>query len=197
MLIVWGIHLLVHSLICLLAQAVADILAGGTPHADFRLVVTTGTAAVLPDALLAHGTLCMAPAPKGIRQRVTAHYKQIGEDQFGGLRSAEWRSALFAAALFMALIRERSGYGAAAIPMTASQIRPATCHGDFDLLLQFVRERVERDEARKGAAVPWDALRYMTSEVLTGGLVTDAVGQAMLRRFAAFVMDREVMQPGI
>eukprot|EP00891_Asterochloris_glomerata_P001497 jgi/Astpho2/1497/e_gw1.00026.129.1_t len=96
-----------------------------------------------------------------------------------------WRSLLFAATFCHAVLLERRKFGA-----VGWNIKYDVSDGDLGCSLETVRGQLAETEA-----VPWQALQYISGEIVYGGRVTDNNDRTLLLHLVRQYFSPAVLQP--
>ena len=145
---------------------------------SFRLWLTAMPSADFPMSILQNGVKVTNEPPKGIQANLRQTYQSLDGQWFEACRRpVEFKKAMFALAMFHAIVQERRKFGPLGwnIPYQFNE---------SDLRISYAQLQMFLDEAPGAAAgagsgcsdgskLPWAQLQYMTGQLNYGGRVTD------------------------
>ncbi|XP_059839458.1 dynein axonemal heavy chain 6-like [Hypanus sabinus] len=159
---------------------------------DFRLFLSSKSDQTFPISILQDAMKVTVEPPKGLKNKLLTAYgssglREVTERIYRRENSKlGWRRLLFSLCLFNSVIQERNKYGALGwnLPyeFTSSDLEVAILN--LEILLQ--------DEAE----IPWEALRYLTGEVVYGGRVADHWDRRCLNSMLSRFYSPEILQQG-
>ena len=156
-------------------EKIVSAMAGGSPqaaHADFRLWLTSKPSAAFPVAVLQASQKITDEAPKGLRANMLGSL-QLTVTEEGWNQSSKplvWRKLLASLTLFHAVVQERRKFG----PL-GWNVKYEFSITDFACAKDMLHLFVEKFDT-----VPWDALIYVTGQIVYGGRVTDELDRRCL-----------------
>jgi dynein heavy chain len=139
-----------------------------SPHADFRLWLTTDPTDKFPIGILQRSLKVVTEPPNGLRLNMLASYSKVSEEVLTACPHPAFRSCVFVLAFFHAVVQERRKYG-----KIGWNVRYDFNDSDFAVSLRLVSTYLEKAHENGDAQIPWDTLRYLVGEVMYGGRVTD------------------------
>ncbi|KAJ9505503.1 hypothetical protein QJQ45_023787, partial [Haematococcus lacustris] len=142
-------------------------------HPEFRLWLTSMPAPHFPVPVLQCGVKITQEPPQGLRANLLRAYSDLTPDgldmPLGHPQHLTWRKLVFAASTFHALLQERRKFG----PL-GWNTAPEFSSGDFACALQTLHMFLSGATTvvpgqGPGASIPWEALTYVTGQVLSDG----------------------------
>ncbi|XP_063958044.1 dynein axonemal heavy chain 6-like isoform X2 [Lytechinus pictus] len=136
---------------------------------QFRLWLSSKPDPSFPASILQTGLKMTVESPQGLKANLLRSFggggagaitEEMWEDSAPG---ENWRSLVFGLCFFNAIINERKKYGA-----LGWNIPHAFNASDFEVSVQLLKMLLVLHED-----TPWEALMYLTGEVVYGGRVTD------------------------
>ena len=113
--------------------------------------------------------------PSGVRESVMRSLAEMPPDALESDSCQQtWKRLLYACTLFHAAIQERRKFG----PL-GWNIRYDFTPGDLECTLITLRDLLDTSSTAAGS-IPWDALTYMTGQIIYGGRVTDDNDRTLL-----------------
>ena len=137
----------------------------------YRLILTTRPIQSFPISVLSRGFKLVCETPKGLRSTILTMLDDIDSSEwFNDLKPALWPHLLSSLLLFHAVIKGRNKFNPVGWKETYD-----FDSGDFfsakSILLLFVDQFDE---------MQWTALKYITSQIVYGGRITDDMDQRCL-----------------
>ncbi|KAI9363382.1 dynein heavy chain and region D6 of dynein motor-domain-containing protein [Zopfochytrium polystomum] len=146
-------------------------------HSNFRLFLSSMPSPVFPIAVLQEGVKVTNEPPKGLRANLARSFSEISRDLFDlhppqGIR---FKKLLFGVCFFNALIHERKKFG----PL-GWNIMYDWSNSDLEVAITLLKNILQESKQ-----VPWDALLYLTGDIVFGGRVTDDWDRRTLKSILA------------
>jgi dynein heavy chain len=145
-------------------EAIVSKFNPETAHPDFRLFLSSMPTIGFPVAILRNSIKVTNEPPRGIRAHLLRLLGTMSHDDYEACaKPRQWKKLLFGLSFFHAVIQERKKFG----PLGFNKIYEWT-ETDFNVSVSYLRMFLNEQ-----AAVPWEALRFLTGEIIYGGRVTD------------------------
>ncbi|KAJ3111652.1 Dynein heavy chain 6, axonemal [Phlyctochytrium bullatum] len=134
-------------------------------HPNFRLFLSSMPSKVFPVAVLQDGIKITSEPPKGLRANIARSFADISQDLFDDNppQGIKFKKLLFGVCFFNAVIHERKKFG----PL-GWNISYDWSNADLEVAITILKNTL-----LESRAVPWDALIYLTGDIVFGGRVTD------------------------
>eukprot|EP01002_Notosolenus_urceolatus_P014442 NODE_593_length_1940_cov_8.813326_g474_i0.p1 GENE.NODE_593_length_1940_cov_8.813326_g474_i0~~NODE_593_length_1940_cov_8.813326_g474_i0.p1 ORF type:complete len:611 (+),score=165.23 NODE_593_length_1940_cov_8.813326_g474_i0:225-1835(+) len=130
--------------------------------------------------------------PQGLQAGMKRCYSWLGQDVLDNFRRPEWRPMLFSLCFLHSIVVERRRFGAIGwnVPYEFNQ-------GDWMASLGFFTAHFTSigDDLKKGAAVSWETVTYMVSEIQYGGRITDDKDRVLFNAVCTSVLGAHIVQP--
>jgi len=139
-----------------------------SPHADFRLWLTTDPTDKFPVGILQRSIKVVTEPPNGLRLNMLASYSKVSEETLDACPHPAFRPCVFVLSFFHAVVQERRKYG-----KIGWNVKYDFNDSDFAVSLRLVSTYLQKAHENGDSAIPWDTLRYLVGEVMYGGRVTD------------------------
>ena len=167
------------------AAAAAGKPAGGgeAPHASFRLWLSSSPHPQFPISILQRGIKLTTEPPRGLKANLVRLYNLFDEDIFVQRCEAApetYGKLIFSLSWFHSLLIERKKFKSLGwcIPYDFN-------NSDFLLAADILSDYLSVPAGAAAKKVPWDALRYLISEVTYGGRVTDDFDRRLCNTYTA------------
>jgi len=165
-----------------------ESMGARNPNPQFRLWLSSSPHPKFPIGILQRGLKMTTEPPKGLKANMSRLVQNISEAKFSSCgKPHKYKKLLFAMCWFHAVLVDRRkflhlGWN---IPYDFND-------SDFDVSELCLRLYLdEYDET------PWDALKYLISEINYGGRVTDDLDRRLMNVYMAqFFCDDAISQPG-
>jgi dynein heavy chain len=145
-------------------EAIVSKFNSESAHKDFRLFLSSMPTDGFPVAILRNSVKVTNEPPRGIRAHLLRLLGSMTSDDYEACtKPRQWKKLLFGLAFFHAVIQERKKFG----PLGFNKVYEWT-ETDFNVSVSYLRMFLDEQ-----ANVPWDALRFLTGEIIYGGRVTD------------------------
>lgn len=145
-------------------EAIVSKFGTQSCHPDFRLFLSSMPTEGFPVAILRNSVKVTNEPPRGIRAHLFRLISTISNEDFEACsKPLPWKKLLFGVAFFHAIIQERKKFG----PLGFNKIYEWT-ETDFSVSTSYLRMFLDEQPQ-----VPWDALRFLTGEIIYGGRITD------------------------
>jgi dynein heavy chain len=153
-------------------QKIIERFEDETPHADFRLWLSSNPTPHFPLAILQRGLKMTTEPPKGLRANLSRLYQTcVTQESFDECVSQKkYGKLLFALTYFHAVMLERRKFRTLGINIPY----------DFNDTDYSVSDDVLKAYLDAYEETPWDALKYLISEANYGGRVTDEIDRRVL-----------------
>lgn len=147
----------------------------GKVRSEFRLILSSMPSRVFPVSVLQDGVKVTNEPPKGLRANLARVFADVSREMYENdpPMGMVFRKLLFGVAFFNAMIHERKRFG----PL-GWNINYDWSNSDVEVAMVTLRNLLTEYAS---ASVPWDALNYMTGEIIFGGRVTDDWDRRCLR----------------
>ncbi|OXB70735.1 UNVERIFIED_CONTAM: hypothetical protein H355_007866 [Colinus virginianus] len=133
-------------------------------HPDFRLLLTSMPSPSFPVSILLNSVKITSEAPRGLRENTQRTYRSFDSKFLNEhLKPEAWKKLLFGLSFFHALLTERRRFG----PL-GWNVSYEFSQNDFSISVQQLRQLLADLDP-----IPWDMLKYLTSEINYGGRVID------------------------
>ena len=145
-----------------------------SPHADFRLWLSSAPTNEFPMSILQAGLKITTEPPSGLKPNLTRLYNKFTEQQFErSSKPHKYKKMVFELCYFHATLLERKKFKNLGwnIPYDFND-------SDFDICEDVLYMYIDQYEA-----TPWEAIRYLIGEANYGGRVTDAWDRVLLNTY--------------
>lgn len=133
-------------------------------HKDFRLFLSSMPTQGFPVSILRNSVKVTNEPPRGIRAHLLRLLSSLTSEDYENCTKPEaWKKLLFGLSFFHACIQERKKFG----PLGFNKIYEWT-ETDYSVSVSYLRIFLDEQPT-----IPWDALRFLTGEIIYGGRVTD------------------------
>jgi len=157
-------------------------------HPEFRLFLTSMPCSFFPVPVLQNGIKITNEPPKGIKANMTGSLNQLTEEKLQcKQREAEFRQLILSVCFFHAVIQERRKFG----PL-GWNIRYEFNESDFETAQTVIQDMLEEETDE----IVWDALQFITGQIVYGGRVTDDLDRRCLMSILSTFVSEEVLEPG-
>mmetsp|Transcript_3508 Transcript_3508/g.2542 ORF Transcript_3508/g.2542 Transcript_3508/m.2542 type:complete len:231 (-) Transcript_3508:976-1668(-) len=172
-----------------LEKEVLDISEDNTgTHKDFRLFLTSLPAPYFPVPVLQNGIKLTNEPPKGLKANMIGNLQQLTEENISGCaKNSEYRSLVYSLCFFHAIIQERRKFG----PL-GWNIRYEFNESDFTSALEVMK--VMLNEGSED--IVWEALQFITGEIVYGGRVTDDIDRNTIMKILTTFIQEDLLSPG-
>ena len=162
-------------------------------HPDFRMFLTCVPTTEFPTTLLLRCLKLTNEPPDGMAASMRKAASWVSADVYDMYRRPEWRPLVQCLCYVHALLLERRRYGARGWTGVYQ-----FSEGDFAASLAYLQNHFSSlgDDARRGAPVQWDGVRYMIGEIHYGGRVTISSDRAVLRATMEAFLRPERLEAG-
>ncbi|XP_029452717.1 dynein gamma chain, flagellar outer arm-like [Rhinatrema bivittatum] len=153
------------------------------PEKNFHLWLSAQAGPALPIRLLHHTVKIVVDTAMNIKGGLIQSWQLVDQETLGQSRQPEWPAILHNLCFLHCAARLRTQYGSTA----GWNSRDVLCFGVSEFMegLQLLKgEFKDEDLETGGKAIPWDAIRYLLSEIIYGRNVTD---DSCLAGFTAMV----------
>ncbi|OHT09907.1 Dynein heavy chain family protein [Tritrichomonas foetus] len=145
-------------------EAIVAKFSSENANEHFRLFLSSMPTTGFPVSILRNSIKVTNEPPRGIR----AHLHRLlgsmtSEDYEGCTKPRPWKKLLFGLAFFHAVIQERKKFG----PLGFNKVYEWT-ETDYNVSVSYLRMFLDEQ-----SQIPWEALRFLTGEIIYGGRVTD------------------------
>jgi dynein heavy chain len=145
-------------------EAIVSKFSSETAHAEFRLFLSSMPTDGFPVAILRNSIKVTNEPPRGIRAHLLRLLGSMTSEDYEACQKPKiWKKLLFGLSFFHAVIQERKKFG----PLGFNKVYEWT-ETDFTVSVSYLRMFLNEQ-----ANIPWDALRFLTGEIIYGGRVTD------------------------
>ena len=156
-------------------------------HDDFRLFLSSAPCDFFPVSVLQNSVKVTNEPPKGLRANVRRAFTSLDKEAFEAhFLGDTWRKLVFGLCFFHAIIQERKKFG----PL-GWNIKYEFSNSDRETALETLRIQIGGPDQD----IPFDALEFLTGEIVYGGRVTDSWDQRCLRTVLRRFFNRESLQP--
>jgi dynein heavy chain len=147
-----------------------------SPHADFRLWLTTMPTAAFPLGILQRALKVTTEPPDGLKLNMRATYAKIDPTLFEG-ECPHWafRPCLYVLAFLHAVVLERRKYG-----KIGWNVRYAFNESDFSVSRKLIGLYLTKAFEDGDEFIPWGSLRYLIGDAMYGGRVSDGLDRRVL-----------------
>lgn len=133
---------------------------------DFRLFLTSMPCDYFPISVLQNSIKITSEPPKGIKANLLRSVGSIKDNFFEDCKkSEELKKFTFSICCFHAIVHERKKYG----PLGWNIVYDFN-ESDFEASQTIIRDMLNDEKEEIG----WDAIKYLTGEIIYGGRVTDS-----------------------
>jgi dynein heavy chain len=134
----------------------------------FRLFLTSMPVPYFPVPVLQNGIKLTNEPPKGIKSNMIGSLSQLPDEIVNSdiKRNSEFRTLIYSVCFFHAVIQERRKFG----PL-GWNIRYEFNESDLHTALAVMKTMLSEDSEE----IVWDALQFVTGEIVYGGRVTDDI----------------------
>eukprot|EP00743_Colponemidia_sp_Colp-15_P002217 GILK01002403.1.p1 GENE.GILK01002403.1~~GILK01002403.1.p1 ORF type:complete len:1329 (-),score=303.46 GILK01002403.1:72-3644(-) len=154
---------------------------------DFRLWITSVPTPEFPIGLLQMSIKVTNEPPKGIKAGLHRTYTTvINQDFVDKIDSSIWRKLTFTVCYLHSVVQERRKFGPLGwcVPYEFNQ-------SDLESSLAFI-ERHLWSALMRNEQISWPTVRYMVSEVLYGGRITDDMDRVLFNTFSDAWMNDKI-----
>eukprot|EP01116_Phalansterium_solitarium_P023771 TRINITY_DN849_c1_g1_i4.p1 TRINITY_DN849_c1_g1~~TRINITY_DN849_c1_g1_i4.p1 ORF type:complete len:3887 (-),score=1955.58 TRINITY_DN849_c1_g1_i4:123-11783(-) len=143
------------------------------PHAGFRLWLSSSPTPKFPASILQCSIKITTEPPRGLKQNLHRLYSSLTEERFGRSHAgSKYKKLLFALCFFHSILLERKKFLSLGYSNLAYDFSDSDFQVSEQLLVTYLDEYPDE--------TPWDALRYLISELNYGGRVTDKWDRRLL-----------------
>ena len=168
-------------------EAIVSKFSSETAHKDFRLFLSSMPTSGFPVSILRNSVKVTNEPPRGIRAHLLRLLGSMSnEDYESCTKPNQWKKLLFGLAFFHAVIQERKKFG----PLGFNKIYEWT-ETDFNVSVSYLRMFLDEQ-----AQVPWDALRFLTGEIIYGGRVTDDWDRRCMMSILSVYYSEQILNEG-
>lgn len=155
---------------------------------DFRLFLTSMPCDYFPISVLQNSIKVTSEPPKGIKANLLGSVNMLKDKFFEDCKkSEELKKFAFSICCFHAIIHERKKFG----PLGWNIIYGFN-ESDFDASQTIVRDMLN-DEKEE---IAWDAIKYLTGEIIYGGRVTDNQDRRCLMSILETFLNPAILEEG-
>ena len=147
-----------------------------TPHADFRLWMTTDSTPRFPIGILQRSFKVVTEPPDGLMLNMKSSFSKVTQEVLDECPSPAFRPLVYVLTFFHAVVQERRKYGKVGwnVPYDFNE-------SDYDVSLKLLGMYLTKaHNDSKDGVLPWGSLRYLIGEAMYGGRVTDAFDRRVL-----------------
>jgi dynein heavy chain len=145
-------------------EAIVGRFSTEASHKEFRLFLSSMPTDGFPVAILRNSIKVTNEPPRGIRAHLHRLLGAMSNEDYESCQKPKiWKKLLFGIGFFHAVIQERKKFG----PLGFNKVYEWT-ETDFTVSVSYLRMFLNEQ-----ANIPWDALRFLTGEIIYGGRVTD------------------------
>ncbi|EAX96982.1 Dynein heavy chain family protein [Trichomonas vaginalis G3] len=145
-------------------EAIVSNLKADECHKDFRLFLSSMPTSGFPVSILRNSIKVTNEPPRGIKAHLQRQLGSLQPEEFEGCtKPRPWKKLLFGLTFFHAVIQERKKFG----PLGFNKVYEWT-ETDYSVSVSYLRMFLDEQPT-----IPWDALRFLTGEIIYGGRVTD------------------------
>ena len=167
---------------------IIETLPARNPHASFRLWLSSSPHPQFPIGILQRGIKMTTEPPKGLKANMTLLWNSMTEGKFAACgKPAKYKKLLYSLCWFHSVLVDRRkflnlGWN---IPYDFNM-------SDFDVSELCLRLYLDDYEE-----TPWEALKYLISEINYGGRVTDDWDRRLMNVYMASFFNEDVLNvPG-
>ena len=153
-------------------------------HSDYRLWLSSFPGETLPKSVLQSSMKLTIEPPKGLKANVVNSFREISEKQFEDFGHIGWKKLVYSLCLFNAVIHERQKFG----PVGWTNIYDFSS-SDFHVARQMLQDVL----AHSYNDVHWNALQYLTGDIIYGGKVTDTWDRRLLKSTLVLFYNENVL----
>ena len=161
-----------------LSKMIDENIAGGSPHEDFRLWLSSNPTQQFPIDILRGAIKMTTEPPQGLRANMLRLYNLLDDNEFEGSVSSailsKYKKLLFSLCWFHSILLERKKFKSLGlnVPYDFNDSDFQICK---DILKLYLGQYTE--------TTPWDALRYLTAQANYGGRVTDFLDRRLVNTY--------------
>ena len=145
-------------------EAIVAKFSSEKANDNFRLFLSSMPTSGFPVSILRNSVKVTNEPPRGIRAHLHRLLGSMTTDDYEGCtKPRPWKKLLFGLAFFHAVIQERKKFG----PLGFNKVYEWT-ETDFNCSVSYLRMFLDEQ-----SQIPWEALRFLTGEIIYGGRVTD------------------------
>ena len=178
-----------HLALPFMTELVHVLCSAKDVHEGFRLWITTEPTDFFPISLLQIAIKLTNEPPRGVKAGLRRTYTGLSQDLLDAIEHADWKPMLYSIAFLHTVVQERRKFGSLGwnVPYEFNQ-------SDFNASVQFVQNLLYESDDRRG--ISWVNVRYMITEVLYGGRVTDDFDRRLLRTYGEEWLCPDMLEPG-
>ncbi|MES1909576.1 MAG: hypothetical protein MHM6MM_002292 [Cercozoa sp. M6MM] len=166
----------------LLDKEIEELKGQEDVHENFRLFLSAEPSKLMPATLLQKSIVLVSEPPSGLKANLSRAFASFSRDAFE-FRSQKEKTMLFSLALCHAIFIERKRFGAqgwnAVYPFGAADLRDAAA-----VLSKYMESG--------GDTIPWRDLRYIFSEIIWGGHITDGRDRIVATTYMEHYLKEEI-----
>lgn len=157
-------------------------------HAEFRLFLTSMPCDYFPISVLQNSIKVTSEPPKGIKANLLGSVNSLKDKFFDSCKkSEELKKFAFSICIFHAIVHERKKFG----PLGWNIIYGFN-ESDFEASQTIIRDMLNDDKEE----IAWDAIKYLTGEIIYGGRVTDNQDRRCLMSILETFMNPAILEDG-
>jgi dynein heavy chain len=161
-----------------LSKMIDERIAGGRPHQNFRLWLSSNPTRQFPIDILRGAIKMTTEPPQGLRANMLRLYNLLDTNEFEGSVApailSKYKKLLFSLCWFHSVLLERRKFKSLGlnVPYDFNDSDFQICK---DILKLYLGQYTE--------STPWEALRYLTAQANYGGRVTDFLDRRLVNTY--------------
>jgi len=157
-------------------------------HKDFRLFLTSMPSEHFPISVLQNSIKVTSEPPKGIKANLLGSVSSLKDSFFTDCKKGEeLKKFAFSICCFHAIVHERKKFG----PLGWNIVYGFN-ESDFEASQTIIRDMLN-DEKED---IAWDAIKYLTGEIIYGGRVTDNQDRRCLMSILETFINPSILEEG-
>jgi dynein heavy chain len=160
-----------------------------THHPDFRLFLTSMPSADFPISVLQNSIKITSEPPKGLKANLLGNVRSMKDEFFETCKKPEeLKQYAFSICVFHAIVQERKKFG----PLGWNIVYGFN-ESDLSASQTIIRDIINDYKEE----IIWDAIKYLTGEILYGGRVTDGNDRRCLNSILLSLFDVYKLPPNV